>query len=164
MGVATDIVAAVELMADRVTAAASLVGSSAITEPTAKNISASMNGVRSDGFDILRTLSTIDDESLAVIDDGEVTVKLWTWRRATLLSVTTLMGQARAIQDLVADFVGGLKQKVIVTREGDTLQKIAARELGDWREWPRLLAANPGLPTGAVDSGLTLIVPEKRRA
>ena len=47
---------------------------------------------------------------------------------------------------------------------GDTLQKIAARELGDASRWRLLLECNPGLDPKRLQAGRELILPELRRA
>lgn len=48
-----------------------------------------------------------------------------------------------------------------VVRKGDTLWSIAKRYLGDGKQWPRLVKANPGLDPQKLHVGQTLKVPER---
>lgn len=144
----------------RVTAAAAYSEIEIISSDTARNIQATMEGVTGDGLALVRDLDTTNEEDLLVVQDGAATIELWRWRRTVRREVMGLLGTARQIGDLVDGLVEGAPAKVIVTRYGDTLQRIAARELGGWREWPRLLEANPGISPGAIASGTSLIIPE----
>lgn len=137
-------------------------GISAIDSPTALSVAAGMEGVRIDVRTFLREFDTTQVEALPVVDDAAALLQLWRWRGDTRHAVMSLVGQARGLSELAAELVTGSKAKVIVSVQGDTLQRIAARELGDWREWPRLLEANPGVRPGALPSGTSLVIPDKR--
>lgn len=135
------------------------------TQPTAaqlESLEASLEGLEGDVRGLVRDLDRIDELDFAVVADGQRTIGLWRWRRGARGALLALWRRVRAAGDVARELAGGQRRRVIVSREGDTLQTIAARELGDWRDWPRLLAANPTLTPGALASGTTLVVPEKR--
>lgn len=127
-----------------------------------ENIEAGLEGLEAEVRDLVRDLDRIDELDFAVVADGQRTIGLWRWRRGVRAALVGLWLRVRAAGDVARELAGGQRRRVIVSREGDTLQTIAARELGDWRDWPRLLAANPTLTPGALASGTTLVVPEKR--
>ena len=152
----------VQAVQTRLTETLALVDLTAFTEADAENLRAGLDGVISDGRAVLRELDTTAEADLQVVDDGVVVLGLWRWRRSTRSALLGLVGQARAAQDVALTLAAGTPEKVVVSREGDTLQRIAARELGSWEEWPRLLAANPGVAVGELPSGTTLVIPERR--
>lgn len=126
------------------------------------NIRAVLDGIATDTRALIRDLDGVDELDFALVDDGERTIALWTWRRSTRRALLQFAGGVRAAREVADDLIGGTRQKVIVTRQGETLQRIAQRELGDWRAWPRLLAANPGVEAGELPSGISLVIPTKR--
>lgn len=156
-----DVIERVEDLQARLVAAVGVVGD-APTDADLQAVIAGLDGVRADGRALMTDLGLLDEEGLAHVDDGLVTVVLWRWRRATRSALVALVGQALEVQELAEGMLTGDDERVIVTREGDTLQRIASRELGDWREWPRLLAANPAVSAGALPSGTSLVIPPKR--
>lgn len=158
----SDVVESVEELEARLAQAGAAVANEDLTTEDARTIAASLEGVRGDARAIMKDLDATRDEDLLVVQDGAELIRLWTWHLETRRGLLQLVADARAGQDTASEFVGGQKRKVVVTREGDTLQRIAARELGDWREWMRLLEANPGISPGALPSGTTLLIPEKR--
>jgi len=52
----------------------------------------------------------------------------------------------------------------VVVKRGDTLQKIAARELGDAKSWKTLVEWNPGLDPKRLQTGAKLKLPPVARA
>ncbi len=54
--------------------------------------------------------------------------------------------------------------RTVAIRKGDTLQKIAARELGEGSRWQSLLEWNPGLDPKRLRPGELLVVRSARRA
>jgi nucleoid-associated protein YgaU len=157
-----DVIADVEDIASRMTELTSIVEDPDVTEEDALSLRAGLEGVRGDARALLRELDATPEEDLLIVEDGAVLLALWQWRHETRHALVDVIGQTRDVQDLAQEFVGGQRRKVVVSRQGDTLQRIAARELGDWREWPRLLTANPSVGVGALPSGTSLIIPEKR--
>lgn len=123
---------------------------------------ASLQGVLDDLRSLVRDLDQVDELAFLLVDDGRRTVQAWQWRRRSRRALLQFIGLARRALDVARELVGGQHRRVVVSREGDTLQRIAARELGDWQAWPRLLAANPDLEPGTLAPGTSLVVPEKR--
>ena len=155
------VIAATAEIEQRMATAASFVAET-VEDTDALSLAAAVAGVTADSRALLSELDTTAAEDLAPTGDGASVIALWEWRRLTRRSVVLLLGQTRTIADFASDLVAGQRRKVVVTRQGDTLQRIAARELGDWREWPRLLEANPGLSPGQLLSGVSLVIPELR--
>lgn len=56
---------------------------------------------------------------------------------------------------------GGVVQvRKHTVRSGDTLQSIAARLMGDWRQWPRIAETNDLDPASSLTVGTELTIPE----
>ncbi|MEQ1494498.1 MAG: LysM domain-containing protein [Novosphingobium sp.] len=155
-------VEALQAQFDIAVAAATAADGAEISPADALSVVAGLDGVRQDGRAVLADLDTTQEEDILVVQDANVLIQLWLWRRNTRKSMMAALGRCRELSDIAYELVQGKRQKVIVTRQGDTLQRIAARELGDWREWPRILDANPGLAPGDVPSGTSLVIPERR--
>lgn len=54
--------------------------------------------------------------------------------------------------------------RLVVVKRGDTLQKIAARELGDSKSWKTLIEWNPGVDPKRLQTGSKLKLPPPARA
>jgi nucleoid-associated protein YgaU len=122
---------------------------------------ADLTGYRGDLAAIRVDLDATDVADFQLYDDGAVLIGLWTWERDTRHELALLAPKVRAAETVAVRLVAGATREVYVTRSGDTLQKLAARFLGDWKEWPRIAEAN-GLDGGALESGTRLIIPPKR--
>lgn len=125
-------------------------------------LQAATTGQRADIYDLRQEL-----DGAAVADDlavptGENTLAIWIWERDTRHDLVALDGHLRRCGEVVDLLVSGRTRKQHIVRSGETLQQIAALELGNWQEWPRLLEANPAVPPGALAGGLVLVIPEKR--
>lgn len=125
-------------------------------------VRATTSGLEVDIRTTLRELDRCDETDWLVVVDGERTLAIWTWRRASRSALLGLWRLAHQMAEAARELGGGTRQRIVVVRDGETWQSIAARELGSWGEWPRLLAANPALSPGALPSGTTLVVPDKR--
>lgn len=79
-------------------------------------------------------------------------------RRGSLALEARLL-ESRAV---TTEMLAGVALRVVYAQDGDTLQSIAGRELGDWRAWPKLLEANPGLVPGALTPGAQIQIPKPR--
>jgi len=79
-------------------------------------------------------------------------------RRGSLALESRLL-ESRAV---TAEMLAGAALRVVYAQDGDTLQSIAGKELGDWRAWPKLLEANPGLAAGALTPGTQIQIPKPR--
>lgn len=55
----------------------------------------------------------------------------------------------------------GRRRQVVVVRDGDTLEGLAARWLGSWEEWPRLAALNDLVPGQELVVGSELLIPTR---
>ena len=127
-----------------------------------EDIRATLQGTIDDARFLLRDLDAVDELDFLPIGDGRRTIELWRWRRSSRREMLRFLGLARNAQVIAAELAGGQRDQVVIAREGDTWQSIAARHLGDWREWPRLLEANPTLEPGVLPAGTSMIVPELR--
>lgn len=161
-----DVIADVKDFGVRVEQVAALVqeaiDASVVTAAQLESIRATTAGLEADIRSLLRELDRRDELDWLVVETGEKVLALWTWRRSTRSSLLALWRIAHQLAVMSRELTGGTRQKVVVVREGETWQSIAARELGAWGEWPRLLAANPTLSPGALASGTSLVIPEKR--
>lgn len=122
---------------------------------------ADLTGYRGDLADLRTDLDATDVADFQLYDDGQVLIQLWIWDRETRRALVALAPKIRAAEDVAERLVAGAAREVYVTRSGDTLQKLAARFLGNWQEWPRLAEAN-GLDGGALASGTRIVIPPKR--
>lgn len=125
-------------------------------------LQAATTGERADVYDLRQELDGAAVADGLAVATGENTLAIWLWERDTRHHLVALDGSLRRCGEVVDLLVSGRTRKQHIVRSGETLQQIAAVELGDWREWPRLLEANPGVAPGALASGLVLTIPEKR--
>ena len=73
----------------------------------------------------------------------------WGWERELRHALVTADADARRLQGRIQALLEGARLTRHVVRSGETLQRIAARYLGSWEEWPRIAALNrlePGQP------------------
>lgn len=131
------------------------------TERQLGNLRASLTGYRADLAEIRTMLDATDVLDFQLYDDGAVTIQLWAWERALRHALIALAPAVRSAEAVAEQLVEGSTRDVYTTRSGDTLQTVAAKFLGDWKEWPRIAAAN-GLAGGAVPSGTRLTIPPRR--
>ena len=97
----------------------------------------------------------------AVVEDGAGLISAALWERESrIMLVDVARGARRLVAALAALEPGGYRQRVYAVRSGDTLQSIAAHEMGSWERWTQLLAANRSIdPSDPLMVGTTLIVP-----
>lgn len=131
------------------------------TPASLNNLRATLTGHRADLRAIRSDLDASDVASFQHRARADRSIALWAWERSTRRTLLRVEDQLRRAEDL-ADLVAlGVRRVVYVVRHGDTLQSIAAKHLGDWREYPRIVEAN-GLTPGALTPGTVLTIPEKR--
>lgn len=135
--------------------------STTLDSTTAGNIQVSLQEILDEARTLMTNLANLDELTLGSALDGKRTVELWAWRRRTRFELVLFVGEIQALADLTAEFIQGFDERVVVVIEGDTLQGIAARELGDWQEWPRIVDRNPGLTAISLIPGLTLTIPSR---
>lgn len=161
----SDLAAAASDASDRASAAIADVADVLLTGTVSRgrlaNLSATLGGVRDDVRAVRQDLDGIDVSSFQFHARGDRTVALWRWERVLRRSLVQVDADLRASVELTAKVALGIRRKTRVLRSGETLQAIAAQELGDWREWPRILEAT-GLEAGSIPSGTVLVIPEKR--
>lgn len=83
------------------------------------------------------------------------------WERDTRLSLVLSHGTARRVLDTatrMADRTPSTVRRHIV-KAGETPMSIARMELGDWRRWADILAANALDPASNLTVGASLIIP-----
>lgn len=125
-------------------------------------LQATLVGYQEDCAAFRADLDATDVTELLVVETGDRVITLWLAERGLRRGLVTLSGKLRESQELVDQLVSGRRRLTHVVRSGDTLQRIAARYLGSWQEWPRLLDANPTISAGSLPSGTVLVIPEKR--
>lgn len=145
-------------------ALAAFEAASRVTQPSVRQLEelrGTLAGLTADVKVLLDDLGVIDELDYAFVVDAVRSIQLWTWRRQTRTALLRLAGSLYDLSVQAALLSGGDKARVVTTRDGDTWQRIAQRELGDWRAWPRLVAANPGIPVASLASGTSLVVPAR---
>lgn len=127
---------------------------------TLQHLLATATGLRED-LRLLRVeLDAEDVEASDLLDDAQNTLSLWTWERFLRYALVQASGVLTRLEKALASLADGDGRLVHVVRSGETLQTIAARYLGGWGEWWRLVAAN-NLSTAVVEVGTKLVIPEK---
>lgn len=132
------------------------------TNPTWRHLRAAFAGYRAEVDDLRRDLDPLEMGDFLLGDDGAALLQLWTWERGVRAGLRRLARQLRAAEDLAEQLDTGPAARTVVVKSGETWQALAARELGDWKAWPLLLAANPELAVDGLTPGATLTVPERR--
>lgn len=128
-------------------------------ETLRSSMAATIGGIRSFRTD----LDATDSATLvATVQNAGRLLQVWSWERETRRAVLDFTAGVLETSSVAASLNAGSDRSTVTTREGETLQSIAQRELGDYAAWPRILDANPGLLPGQLQSGTTLILPEKR--
>lgn len=154
-----DSLAAVEQIEATLVVLEDLVDVSVIDLSSAPTLLAKVREVESEVADYVVDLTTTDALELAAIVDAANSLALWRWRAAARQSTVRTLRQLRELQSILATFARGVEERLVTVRQGETLQSIAARELGDWREWRRLVERNPGLSPVFIAPGALIVVP-----
>lgn len=134
-------------------------GGSSPTVEQVQGLRAEVAALQVDLRAVRRELDAVDAADFLLVVDGARTIALWDWQRQTRRTLARVASGLLDLQRMAARFAEGDSRKVVIAQDGDTLQTVAARELGDWRAWPDLLAANPGVPIGALPGGTALVIP-----
>lgn len=132
------------------------------TDAQLRHLGAELHGLEQRVRALRKTLDTTNVADETVYADGAVVIALWKWERALRRDLVRFQGGLRTMIELTETLERGDESQVYVSRSGQTLQGIAQETLGDWREWPRLLTANPGLEPGELPSGTVLTIPKTR--
>jgi hypothetical protein len=134
---------------------------SALDVQQVRYLVATLAGVLQACAQLARDLELTQDLQLIVVPDGRRQIQIWNWRRATRAAVIRTADDARRLFDQVRELDAGRSDRLIYTIEGETLQRVAARELGGFAEWPRLIDANPGVQPGLLPTGTPLVIPPR---
>jgi nucleoid-associated protein YgaU len=138
------------------------VRSGSATELDYRYLGSELRGLEQDVRNLRRDLDATSVADQLIHTDGAKVILLWRWERGLRHDLVRVAAKLRGMIEVTAILERGAEHQVYVVRSGDTLQKIAQATLGDWREWPRLLTANPGLEPGEVASGTLLTIPKPR--
>lgn len=125
-------------------------------------MAAEMEAVRIEALSIHDALSPLQEEALVSVLRGDVVVDLWRWRRTTARSLVYLAGRAALATADALSYATAPEFLLVTSKEGDTVQRLAAKYMGSWTAWPRILAANKGLSLGALPSGTSVMIPVGR--
>ena len=125
---------------------------------------ADVAGLRSEGRRVgtqARTLRTQLDALTLSPAEGQEQLEVALWDRETRRALLQVEASGVALSAALRDVEpGGYQQRRYVVGQGDTLQSIARKLLGDWQLWTQIVAAN-GLDPGAdLAVGTVLIIPE----
>lgn len=133
------------------------------TQQQVGTLQANMAGLLGELRGFRKDLDATDSpELIATQQNAARLLAVWIWERDTRAAVGDFAIVAIQTRDLARKLNEGSDRSTVTVREGETLQSIAQRELGDFQAWPRILDANPGLLPGVLVTGTTLILPEKR--
>lgn len=111
---------------------------------------------------LLTDLAAVDETTLIAVDSAPNLIRIWLWRREFRNSVLTFSYDLRRLTEDTEEFVRGYQDRVVFVTEGETLQAIAQRELGDFKAWVDLVARNPGLSPIELEPGTPIVIPTRR--
>lgn len=154
--------ASVDALATKALAASRSFDSTSSTQTLASAAEA-FAAVVSDAQDRLTELNTVDVEGTLTAPRDFLQAAMW--ERDTRQQLAFLTRDAfNALRALRQQLAGGAARiRSHVVRSGDTLQSIAASELGDWRMWVDIADANGLDPGATLPNGTKLVLPEPRR-
>jgi len=132
------------------------------TRSDLQHLAAEIDGQLDDIAAIRADLDQVDGEDQIRGTHPDQLVQAWKAERETRRQLVKLAGALLDLAEAVDRITDGDAREVYVSRQGDTLQRIAARLLGDWRAWTDLLEANPDLSPGPLASGTLVVIPERR--
>ncbi len=135
-----------------------LPATAAVTELRA--VLARVLATRATVLGLRRVLDAADVLHARVGTDPAQAIRLWRWERAVRALLLRLDDRLRALIELLVELDGGRAGRTYAVRTGDTLQGIAATELGDWRRWRELLRAD--LPAGPLAPGTLILLPAEK--
>lgn len=156
-----DALEALDVVRDRVADLAVLTETGSATTVQLQQLKAQLAGERGVIRGVRLELDGADPGDFVVGTAPQAELGLWLWQRRTRWALVGVEAQALAVEAHVALLIAGQETLQVVTRRGDTWQRLAARHLGDWREWPRLVEANGG-GAGTLSPGQVITIPRRR--
>lgn len=150
---------AFENIETRFTTLASAVSAVVLTSDAASTFLLDVRDIATDLNTMLDDLAALDPTALLNIESARNLLAIWTLETTFRSQLMALLFQTSRLESLLTQLVQGVEERLVVVRENETLQSIAARELGDWREWTRIIARNPGLSPVTITSGTTIVIP-----
>lgn len=125
-----------------------------------RHLRATLSGYAADVRSLRDDLDANDIRDILAFEWPEDVIRAWQLERRTRRALVQVGEQLRQVDAVAETLERGAEADRYVTKSGDTWQGVAARLLGDWREWPRLVAANGGDPA-TLPPGTILTVPER---
>lgn len=111
---------------------------------------------------LLADLATVDETTLINVQSAKNLIQIWLWRRESRRSVLALSFDLTRMFERLTEYVRGYQVRIVYVTEGETLQSIAQRELGDFQAWPQLVEQNPGLSPCDLEPGTAIVIPTRR--
>lgn len=159
--IAADVADVLARASDVLDEAAPAIESGDWTAPKVGSLRASASSIRADIQRVRVDLDSVDVAGFQRVPNAVGLLELWIWERETRRALVLLGDELRQADEAAETWQQGQRQRVHVVRSGETLQAIAAKYLGDWKEWHRIAAAND-LEPGQVPSGTVLVIPETK--
>lgn len=104
---------------------------------------------RTEAAELRALLAAADLGAEAAPQRADLVMAAWRWSRELMASLVRLDAGLALAGEALAN-VTPLTRRRVTVRQGDTLQSVAQRELGDHRRWRELASLNnlaPGAPT-----------------
>lgn len=122
-------------------------------------LASDLTGYSADIRDVRADLDSYDVTDALLYQSGADSIRLWRWERRLRRSLVGLEGRMRRTLEQVVELAEGRPSRLYAVKSGDTLQTIAARQLGDWTRWRELATIN-GLDAGPVTPGIVIVLPD----
>jgi nucleoid-associated protein YgaU len=132
------------------------------TRAELQHLAADITGILDDIADARADLDAADAADYVRGAHPAELVAVWQAERETRRQLVRMAKALRDLRASVVQIADGRASALYVSRDGDTLQSIAARHLGDWRSYTDILDANPGLTPGPIASGTLVTIPARR--
>ncbi len=116
-------------------------------------------GYQTDIRECRAVLDEADVTTALAFQDGAASIRLWQWERGVRRQLVEIELQLFAAVATAAEIIGSFPSRLYAVKSGDTLQTIAARQLGDWQEW-RALADVNNIDPGPLTPGQVLVLPD----
>lgn len=126
-----------------------------------RHVVAEIDGARADVRGVRRDLDVTDVSALVKGADAGAKLQAWLWERGLRRQAIAVERRAAQAQALAERLLEGWDEVTHVVRSGETLQAIAQKRLGDWKEWRRLATYNAVQPAD-LTAGTVLRIPPKR--